>query len=52
MTQREIAEILQVTPDYIALLEAGERRLHLNRIPRLAERPCHPARRPLRLGPD
>jgi transcriptional regulator with XRE-family HTH domain len=37
LTQREVAQILDVTPDFISLLESGERRLDLDRIPRLAD---------------
>jgi transcriptional regulator with XRE-family HTH domain len=36
-TQKEVAQIIGVTPDYISLLESGERRLDLDRIPRLAD---------------
>ncbi|HLW80036.1 MAG TPA: helix-turn-helix transcriptional regulator [Terriglobia bacterium] len=37
LTQREVAEVVGVTPDFIALLEAGMRRLDLARMPRLAD---------------
>lgn len=37
LTQKEVAQILGVTADYISLLESGERRLDLDRIPRLAD---------------
>ncbi len=36
-TQREIALACGVTPDYIALIEAGVRRLELQRVPYLAD---------------
>jgi transcriptional regulator with XRE-family HTH domain len=37
LTQKDVAQILGVTADYISLLESGERRLDLDRIPRLAD---------------
>jgi transcriptional regulator with XRE-family HTH domain len=37
LRQRDIADALDVTADYICLVEAGERRLELDRIPELAD---------------
>jgi len=36
-TQKTIAEAIGVTPDFIALIESGERRLDLDKIPLLAD---------------
>ncbi len=36
-TQRQVAQACGVTPDYIALIEGGLRRLDLERIPLLAD---------------
>jgi transcriptional regulator with XRE-family HTH domain len=37
LTQKEVAQMIGVTADFISLLESGERRLDLDRIPRLAD---------------
>jgi transcriptional regulator with XRE-family HTH domain len=37
LTQAEIAEKIDVTPDFVALAELGYRRLDLDRIPALAD---------------
>lgn len=36
-TQKVVAEAVGVTPDFIALIEAGERRLDLDKVPLLAD---------------
>lgn len=37
LTQKAVAQIIGVTADFISLLESGERRLDLDRMPRLAD---------------
>lgn len=37
LTQKAVAQMIGVTADFISLLESGERRLDLDRIPRLAD---------------
>ncbi len=36
-TQKQVAEVLGTTPDFVTLVEAGERRIDLDRVPLLAD---------------